>query len=411
MATSEERAQFQGYGTPYLTPYQELTETMGLGQRALEAQVAANPLAQRDAAVLAATAVPVAPVMTAAVPNPLVRPPAPLSTMPIDKQIAWQQYQTETEGKQQALKRAALDQAVLSRQNELEIEGVRQATELIGQTGTLKGDDIVNYPLQVAELARKHPIGFSTPQAKAALAPYETIYQNTLALDKETRNRREEAQRVQQHSRLEAARKQAAELGEDASARFFEREKTDPESAITGVMQEGAALRQKNLEAQLINSGMTPEEITEKFQRPEGFMYPAAEAAAKVRVNPAQEASQAQKMFLELSEMRKEARYKPDDPKPNSRWSPQLEEAFQNSFNYYNQMQARANKRAGVQGMGTQLTQPVAVPVTGAKPAPAARPAATPAPPPLNPAYPEQWVGGKRYIKMPDGKLYLSKVQ
>ena len=390
-----------GFGNEYLTPYQELRESRNLGQRALEAQVAANPLAQRDAAMLAEVAAPVvAPVTTAVAPNPFIRPPAPLSTMPVDKQIAWQQYQAEAAGKQAALETSALNQQIARQQSEFEIEGRRQAAELAGQTGTLKAEDIANYPLQRAELARKFPIGVTTDQAKAAFEPYERIYANALALDKETRNRVAEAQRINQQNRLETARKQAAELGEDALARFFEREKADPEAAITGVMQEGTALRQKNLEAQLINSGMTPQEIAQKFQRPEGFMYPAAEAAAKVRTNPQQEVSRVGNSLTDLMQEKREA---------GRKWTPMQEDALQRTYELYNQ----TLDRAGVRGMprtGPTTATPTPTPA-GAKPAPSPRPSATPPPPPLNPAYPEGWRDGKRYVQKPDGKWYLSKVQ
>ena len=221
----------------------------------------------------------------------------------------------------------------------------------------------------------------------------------------------EAAKRAEQKARLDIARASANERGPDALALFIEREKTDPNAAIAGEMQEGAKTRQRDIEARLASGGMTQDEIARRFQTPTGFMYGPAEAELKASRTPQQEANDARAMIIALGKQRQEAKLLGQE------LSPAEEAAYQDAVTIYNAAQSRSRGRVGVQRdtegarQGESLHRGYAQPAIPAVPAqPAAKPSSTPPPPPLS-KYPEQWVKGKRYIQMPDGKLYLSKVQ
>ena len=395
----------------YLTPYQELLESTRLGDRALEASLATNPLAQRDKAILAGASAPVvaAPIETG-VPNPLIGPPVPLSAMPIEKQMAWQDYRDETVKRQLAERGAILDQQAARREQEQKIKGDEQANELIARTPELDPSDVKNYPLLRAKLVRDLSAGSTTERAKNALAPLDAAYTTALSAHTQYKQAEEAAQRAEQKSRLDIARASANERGPEALSQFVEREKTDPEGAIAQELQGGAKTQQRDLEAQLISAGMSQEEVARRFQTPTGFMYGPAKAELKAARTPQQEITDARAVITAYGK-----RIGPDSLEPLSEEEKQI---YQDALTVYNAGLSRSKSRAGVQRDTTDSgaregeslhrgyrAAPAAQQTAAAKPSP------TPPPPPLNPKYPEQWVGGKRYVQMPDGKLYLSKVQ
>jgi len=391
MGDREDRYQSAGFGTPFLSPADELSESWNIADRQLEERQRNNPLARRDAAVLAAAGEPVGALAAAApaevVPNPLVKPPSPLGAMPVAQQMAWQQY-TALATKQQAdLARSELERQIAQRGEEHRVKAIDQAKAIFDGTAGLDPTDH-SYPLRRADLVRQHPIGAMTEQGQRALGYLDQIYQNKVSLETQFQKAEDAARRTEDRSRLETARKQAAELGPDVLARFFDDAKVDPEKAISGVMQQAAQIEQANIQAQLQSGGMTQEEIAAKFGGTADvpFKYSAAKAETKMRMTPAQEAANIRSMYTTLASQRQKAGgFDPNFP-DNPEWPLAREQIFLKAEADLNALLDRGTGRAGVQGVAP------AAPAIPSAPQPAA---AAPTSPPMA-------IGksGRKYIQL-----------
>ena len=64
----------------------------------------------------------------AGAPNPLIGPPVPLSAMPIENQMAWQDYRNKATNQQLAEQGAILNQQVARREQELKSKATNRLT-------------------------------------------------------------------------------------------------------------------------------------------------------------------------------------------------------------------------------------------------------------------------------------------
>jgi len=378
--------EFLGAGAPgsYLTPYQrrlEMDRMAGadLDWRSQPLVDTPNPLLVTSGGGMGVTEAPAAaPPSTTGGRNPLVAPPVPMSTMSTDQRIAWQAMNADALKQQTDTDRSLLEQEISRREETHKAEMLRQSKELIARSVELDPTDLKGYPLARAKLARDYPIGAGTPETQRALQPLDDIHKQASGYDTWYKKEEEKQNQTQAEQRRNEALKQAQALGPEATARFFNRQKAGgDEAAIQGVLSEADEERQANLRIQLKNTGMTDEEITAKYGGGGApFHYPAAEAEAKVRIPPGQEAQRYSVIMGSLQKLREASGY---DPKKgfDENWTAQQEEAYQNSIAQFNSSLKRAGVRAGVQGVG-DVNQPVTQPVT--TPAATATPTATPAP-------------------------------
>jgi hypothetical protein len=126
----KQRKKHSGYGTEYLTPYQEILERHRLAPggaadvgRQLSANLAATAAANRANPLLAPRDTGLVPAATEVTsvstePNPLTRPqiiqpPVPLSQMPVEQQMAWQKYIAEQSKAQADLDKSLLEQETM----------------------------------------------------------------------------------------------------------------------------------------------------------------------------------------------------------------------------------------------------------------------------------------------------------
>lgn len=410
---------FYGAGAPgsYLTPYQRDVQDNDLFQARLEARsgrapAADNPLIQ-SSSVLGQPAQQVVPVPVDVSSNPLVPPPVPLSTMGTDQRIAWQQLNADALAKQAAHDKALIDQQIAQRQNEHGAEVLKQSRALIEESASLDPTDIKNYPLARAAIARKYPVGAGSDDVKAYFAPLDEIHKQTAGYDLWLKKEQEGQRQTTDQQRLVEARKQAEELGPEAIAKFFQLQKDKGnETAIQNVMEQGAVIKQANLVAQLQKAGMSPEEIASAYHggaTGKPFLYGAAEAEAKVRVPPGMESKRWADILGTLARQRTDARFDPTDTEPNPKWTPAQEEAYQNTFDQYNQSLNRSN-RGGVLKYTPPPSAYTAPSSTIIVPPAATAPVATPTPTP-KPAAPEKQVssdGRQLATKLPNGKWKIT---
>ena len=386
----------------YLTPYQRIQESIGLGQRGLNAQVAAyearppvtpNPLLEERELLEQAT-VPTAITTPPPRPNALVQPPVPLSTMPVTQQIAWQKLQDKTRADRATLEATLLKTDVDRRTSELREEEIAQSREMMKELPALQsvfktGDTKAyeNYPELKAELQRRFPAAAGSVEVDRVLNSLDARYNKLLSVDEGLRAAELNRKGAAQQKRMEAGYTEAEKLGEDVVREYAALAETSPKEASEFL----AKAQIENVKTQL-GGIYSPEEIA-RIYGGEGtgreFKYAAALAAQKVRAAQAMEQQRATANFSTLDKMRVASGFdptdakqldtqgKPKDPFAESEgWTPDMEAAWRGQRDYLIKLIPQIpGNRAGVTGTPAQQ-QPVTAP-----PPPQAAPAVTTEPP------------------------------
>ena len=431
----------------YLTPYDELIEATNLGERTLTAARAQNPLYQRDAAILSGAPAPEVPVASTAGPNPL-SPPVPLSTMGTEQRIAWQQLQDTQRAQQAALEKTMLDTEVTRTERELKDEERRQSIALIAEAPKLKEavtkGDLDGYLTLKADFVSRYPVGSGSIEAQRAFKSFDDVIARKTSVEDEVKKAATARSEATRQRRIDAGYKDAEKQGADVLREYAAIIDKDPVKGPDDANKYLAVVQQRNITQGLRDAGLSDQDIVQRYgggQTGRPFDYQAASQGPKSRAFLATERNRAGSEVLALDKQRKG--YDPTAPDPYANaedWNEDKEQIYQQKREYWRSLTPEiGSNRAGVQNMSpgaiqvaqqqafNYATTPAQIPARPAVPpqrvpitqqqaravptptAPVTAPKAVP--PPLNPAYPEQWVGGKRYVQMPDGKLYLSKVQ
>jgi hypothetical protein len=426
-----------------LTSFQRYQDQLGGGRRMFEAQVASdlsravNPLTRERELAQAAT-VPVEEEPATAVtivpspqPNPFIRPPFPLATMPVEQQLAWQDREDARRKEQAALSAQLLATDVARKEQEIKQKAIDQGRAMIAEMDILdpSKDD---YLTQKAVLARRYPAAAGSLEVDRAFGHLDAIHAKLLEIQGKSKTAEEARAAAFEQKRLEAGYKQAEKLGPDVEREYAALIATDSKAANALL----AKRQQENLIATMAQGGMSPGEIA-KYGTGEGFQYQAAQEALKNRAAASTELARATTLFTALGKARAESGFDPaesikrgKDPYAEaSGWTPALEQAYTSATEALNAATPKlpAN-RAGVTGMeGAQEGQslyrdyvrPAPVTSTGPLPAPvmplvATRPPAAPAAAPqqalaLEPVGTQKVVNGVPIVKNKDGKWYKIK--
>lgn len=372
-----------------LTPYQRIREANQLGERALAAQTASdatravNPLT-RERELTPAVAVE-EPVTTGAVaspqPNPFIRPPLPISTMPLAQQMAWQDRE-DTKRKEQALLSEQLLRTDISRrEDELKQKQTDQGRLMIAELDTLdpSKDD---YLRQKAALARKYPAAAGSVEVDRAFGPLDQIHAKLLEHQGKAATAEETLKANFEQKRLEAGYKEADKLGPNVVREYSALASKDPDAANALL----AKRQQENLTTTMLQGGMTPADIA-KYGTGENFNYQAAQTALKTRGAASTEVTRATQLLTVLNELRTKSGFDPAEALKRGKdpyvdapgWTPALEQAWTGAAEALNTAspQLPAN-RAGVNGIPAVQTTPAVsqrapleapiMPLTGAAP-------------------------------------------
>ena len=400
----------------YLTPYQRIQESIGLGQQGLNAQVAAyearppatsNPFLEEKA--LVPTEVPATAVIPVQRPNALVQPPVPLSTMPVAQQIAWQQLQDRTAATRAATEKALLDTEVAKREAELKADQISQTREMMAELPKLRAafgkdsKDYENYPELRAELQSRFPAAAGSVEVDRVLGSLDQKYAKLMSV-KEQRDTAELNRRgVAQQERIKAGYTEAEKYGPDVVREYAALIETDPTAASDAL----AKAQKANLFTQLKASGMSDQQIAETYGGPgsgRDLDYAAALAHQKTRAAQATEQQRATANFSVLDKMRVgsgfdpadakklDAQGKPQDPFANSEgWTPEMEAAWKGQRDYLIKVTPQINPPPNRGGVTGAPPPQVTTPAVGG-PAPALPPAVTTKPPEA------RGKSGRRYV-------------
>jgi hypothetical protein len=333
------------YGGLY-SPYQRQILATQRADAVMAGPPAPNPLNATSTIQPTATVEPGAPP----VPNPLIQPAFPLSTMSPERQFRWQEATQQAQKAQADLNATLMAQEISRREEAHKAEIIRQSKELIDRSSELDPSDLKGYPLARAKLARDYPIGAGSLEVQRALAPLDEIHKQASGYETWYQKEAEKQGQTEQQKRLDDARKVVNELGPDAIADFYQTQKNEgTEAAIEKVTKVAGDIKQSNLIAQLKNAGLTEEQIQTKYRggtTGEPFKYAAAEFEAKTKVSPEADYNRGVATLLQLQKQRQEARYDPNSSEPNPDWSDQAEAVYQGAMANVNRLGARA----GIQG-------------------------------------------------------------
>jgi hypothetical protein len=324
------------------SPYQRQILATQRADAVMAGPPAPNPLNTTSTIQPTATVEPSAPP----VPNPLIQPAFPLSTMSPERQLRWQETAQQAQKAQADLNATLMAQEISRREEAHKAEIIRQSKELIDRSSELDPSDLKGYPLARAKLARDYPIGAGSEEVKRALAPLDEIHKQASGYETWYQKEAEKQGQTEQQKRLDDARKVVNELGPDAIADFYQTQKNEgTEAAIEKVTKVAGDIKQSNLIAQLKNAGLTEEQIQAKYRggtTGEPFKYAAAEFEAKTKVNPELDYNRATANLLALQKQRQEARYDPNSAEPNPDWNDQMEAVYQGAWTNVNRLGARA---------------------------------------------------------------------
>lgn len=302
-----------GDETPLMSDWDRIVERESLG----------NPLLFRPPAIGPAEAPP-APAEYAQA-NPLmVAPPRPMSQMPVEQQIAWQEYQTERE-------KSLLDKNIKARQEETELLTMSHGNELLNRLGDLdpKSED---YNVQRTKLLQQYPYAMRNQGAISQLGVYDEMNKNLRELGEAETTRKQEVERQLDATRLNQAYTLAAK-DPQRLAEFNAVVGKDPQAAIARVAELTADDERKNTIAQLRDLGFSDEVISRQFTTPEGqFLTEAAkkkvERETKTQEKISSEQGKAVETYRDLAKARQAAYYDPKSATPNPDWTPEDESIF-----------------------------------------------------------------------------------
>ena len=302
----------EGYSykeNPYLTPGQELLEASAMANPFLGSSSGFGPLSQRSLEAEAAYE-----EQASRLPNAMLAPPQGLSSLPLEKQMAW---------RENLAKEAQLDAQLLAsesnrRRQELEDISRREGLELIKRSADLNPTR-PEYPAQKAALIRQFPGGANSEEAKVIFSDLDSRRKTVESAEQEEKKAREGAERTRGENNFTVARTEASSLGPEFLGNFLEISKAQgPDAAIAYVTREGARSKEAGLRSQLESQGLTPQEVTERYGggariplaeglvAPTPFQFPAAEEAAKGK-NIAELRRQARQERTDLMRIRAQA--------------------------------------------------------------------------------------------------------
>lgn len=252
--------------------------------RIIENQSLSNPLLFQSAAppLGAPAAAAAAPASDGGYvqPNPLaVPPPRPLSQMPLEQQLAWHQYQSDSLRQENANQSSLIDIKARARQEEFSSKAQRQADDVISRVGELDATDVPGYILKRTQLLKENPFAMGDPRVQALLTPLDDAHKNSRELTEAERVHKQGMEDDLVKVRLNQAYTQAAKLGPQVLGEFNASVGTDPQAAISKVAELGALQERQNAITQLQDLGLPPERIAQ-FTGPGGeFLTTAAQAA------------------------------------------------------------------------------------------------------------------------------------
>ena len=336
-----------------LSPFQQTIENANLSRvyvpTAPLVAPASNPLLSSpsdDSSLQPVTAAPSA--SSQATSNPLVQPPFPVATMGTDQRLRWQEISQQAQQRQDAINKAAIDAEISRREEAHKAEIIQQTKGMIDRSAELDPSDLEGYPLARIKLARDFPLAAGTPEVQRGLAPLDDLHKQASGYETWYKKEAEKLSSTQGQDRLKDAKKTAADLGPDYLARFSQTQKDKGvEAAIDEVNATSGKAKQDDLIAQLKNSGLTEQQIQERYgggTTGQPFRFGAAEFEAKQKVDPKADHNRAVATFLQLQKQRDLDGLDP------AKWTDLHEKAYQDSLIDVDQTGARVFNRAGVQG-------------------------------------------------------------
>lgn len=334
---------------PLMTENERLTERESL----------ANPLLFQPPAIGPAEAPPAPASSEYAQANPLmVAPPRPMSQMPVEQQVAWQEYQTERE-------KSLLDQNIKARQEETELLTMSHGNELLNRLGDLdpKSED---YNMQRTKLLQQYPYAMRNQGAISQLGVYDEMNKNLRELGEAATVRKQGIEDQLTTTRLNQAYTLAAK-DPQRLAEFNAVVGKDPQAAIARVAELTAEEEKRNTIAQMQELGFSADRIS-RYITPGGqFLTKPAQAAVeqetKTKAGEGTEQKRREDMYLNLIKRKGELQEK--ESKEGELWKPEMQ-------TYLDTVEADVFKRAGAPPPPATVKSPVA--------APSATPSRTPAP-------------------------------
>jgi hypothetical protein len=192
--------------------------------------------------------------------NPLVRPPVPVREMPIEQQVAWEQYQRVGLANQAAQRRALFDEKVKRRDEQYELNTLDQADRFTESMGDLDPGH-PDYMLQRAQLAKKYPLAARDPAVAKNLANLDETHKYLQGVaDEEKKYQRNKADTMLKE-RINQGYQLAQKAGPEVLAQFNQDVTADPERAIQSVADLTARSEQENTVADLTSLGLDPKQF------------------------------------------------------------------------------------------------------------------------------------------------------
>ena len=215
--------------------------------------------------------------------NPLVRPPRPIKYMPVEQQIIWQERQAAALANQANLQDQLFQNKKSATAAQMELSRQAQSNAILDSLKDLDPtrDD---YEERRDKVLAANPIGAISPDVKNLFEYKDKAWDLRRSKRADQEKRILDTQETLRREALSQARKDAVEIGDPSLLEEVGRLSAEnPDLAVAKVSQVKSRLAQSNINTQLLQYGLSPEEIQSLYYDPSGH-FRADAAAARVKM-------------------------------------------------------------------------------------------------------------------------------